>query len=162
MPLVSRSSASSSSIWEQWSRERREVYSPLHGEVSRFVEGELGRAIIVRSGYPPRFENEFAAVVRSGFLHLKRHEALRRDIDTFRRLRDEADEKAHRLSSAAYDAVGDLYAEAGLESVPSPTWSNATSSPAIRPSISASPLPLASLTSSEALLEGLVSLSTSP
>lgn len=101
---------------QESSRERREVLSPVYEEVGRLVE--WGPEMVGRSGYPPTFGAEFETVVKSGLLRLKRHDALRRDVDTFRRLRDETHETAQRLRSVAYDAMGDLYAKIGLE-VPS-------------------------------------------
>ncbi len=106
-------------LWEQSSRERRQVLSPLHDEVTRFSEEILVPVMLEVSGSPPRFESEFQAVWRSGLLHLRRHDALRRDVGTFRRLRDEAEETAWRLSSASNDAVKGIYAKAGLE-----VWDN--------------------------------------
>ncbi len=101
---------------QESSRERREVLSPVYEEVGRLVE--WGPEMVTRSGYPPSFGAEFETVVKSGLLRLKRHDALRRDVDIFRRLREEAHETARKLSSAATDAMGDLYAKIGLE-VPS-------------------------------------------
>ncbi len=100
--------------WQEWSRERREVFSPLHMEVSRFLQKH--EADSTRINYPTRFSDEFQAVDNSGFLQLKRHRALRRDIETLKRLREEADQTARNFVGGVYDTVNGLYAGAGLES----------------------------------------------
>ncbi len=109
-------------LWEQWSRERREVYSPLHEEVSRFLEGDVIRSMTTSSRGPPHFNIEFEALARSGLLHLKRHRFLREDVYAFRRLREEADRIAKTLRDGAIEIVEGLYAQAGLHGSDERLW----------------------------------------
>jgi hypothetical protein len=101
-------------LWEQWSRERREVYSPLHREVLAILDSY--RADSLRQGNVQPLGDEFLGVHTGGLLHLRRHDKLRTDVDLLIRLRDEADESGNSFTGAAHDALKRLYSEAGLES----------------------------------------------
>ncbi len=100
-------------LWEQWSRERREVYSPLHREVLAILDSHWADSL--RQGYVQLFGDEFLGVHTGGLLHLRRHDRLRKDVDLFIRLRDEANESGNSFTGAAHDALKRLYSKAGLK-----------------------------------------------
>lgn len=100
-------------LWEQWSRERREVYSPLHREVLAILDSNWATSL--RQGYVQPLGDEFLGVHTGGLLYLRRHDKLRKDVDLLIRLRDEAYESGSSFTGAAHDALERLYSEAGLE-----------------------------------------------